>query len=185
MKKVVPTQNTMSGKKRKPRTKPTPYPKSHKTRTPAHAPETSAISKSKHASKNLTLFDWLTVVAYCDTNPSLTQEEIVKYFANKEDGALIFSQPTLCRHLSKKGREADNARLDESANALSSRRARVVTRPDIDKALMYWFLHMEEKGELVSGPMLIAKREKLEIRLEVPEEERLTSTGWLPKFYKA
>ena len=41
---------------------------------------------------------------------------------------------------------------------------------------------MEEKGEHVSGPMLIVKREKFEDALDVPENERLTSGGWVTNF---
>jgi hypothetical protein len=43
--------------------------------------------------------------------------------------------------------------------ALSGKRAHIITRPDVKRALLLWFCHMEEKGETVSGPMLVAKWE--------------------------
>jgi hypothetical protein len=35
-----------------------------------------------------------------------------------------------------------------------------MTWPDVEKALVLWVKHMEEKGETVTGPMLVAKHEK-------------------------
>jgi len=32
----------------------------------------------------------------------------------------------------------------------------------VEKALYLWFKHMEEKGETVSGPMLVAKHTRFE-----------------------
>ena len=43
---------------------------------------------------------------------------------------------------------------------------------------------MEEKGETVSGPMLVAKWERFEGLMEVPEDERMKSDGWVPNFCK-
>lgn len=60
-------------------------------------PKTSAVMLQKHSRQNLTLRDWLTVVAYHD---SISQEEVIKYFANKAEGALILSQPGLERFFS-------------------------------------------------------------------------------------
>jgi hypothetical protein len=44
---------------------------------------------------------------------------------------------------------------------------------------------MEEKKEHVSGPMLVAKHEKFEEALQVPEEEWVKSDGWIANFCKA
>jgi hypothetical protein len=57
--------------------------------------------------------------------------------------------------------------------ALSSKRVRIVTRPDVERALFKWVKHMEELGESVTGPMLVVKREKYEKALDVPPEERM------------
>jgi hypothetical protein len=58
----------------------------------------------------------------------------------------------------------------------------VVTRPDVEEALFKWVKHMEEKGEHVSGPMLVTKCKKFEVALGVPENERPTSGGWISNF---
>jgi hypothetical protein len=44
---------------------------------------------------------------------------------------------------------------------------------------------MEEKGEVVNGPMLVAKRVIYEDRFEIPEQERLKGEGWVPSFCRA
>jgi Tc5 transposase DNA-binding domain len=70
-------------------------------------------------------------------------------------------------------------------NALSSKRPCVVTRPDVERALVLWMRHMEEKGESVTGPMLKVKQLKFEKEFNVPEEERLSADGWIVPFCKA
>jgi len=83
----------------------------HAPRAPKNsdAPRTSAICKPSTVQEHLTLHDWLSVVQYFDTHQPILQEEVVKYFAGRSDGALIFSQSALSRHLSKKGREEDQS----------------------------------------------------------------------------
>jgi hypothetical protein len=44
---------------------------------------------------------------------------------------------------------------------------------------------MEQKRRTVTGPMLIEKRKRFEVALQIPEERRLTRTGWLDSFKKA
>ena len=41
------------------------------------------------------LSDWLTVFAYVDAHPSVSQIEVVKHFRTLKTGALLFSQSTL------------------------------------------------------------------------------------------
>jgi Tc5 transposase DNA-binding domain len=159
-----------------------PYNRAPKLPTNGQQLKTSAIAPQKHSRHNLTLNDWLVVVAYYDTHQPISQEEVIKHFATKEDGALIFAQSSLSRHLSESGCKEDKMRLDSNPTALSAKRTRVVTRPDVEMALVKWVRHMEERGEHVSGPMLIAKCKKFEGALDVPVEERLTSTGWVTNF---
>lgn len=175
----VPSQLT-----RRPRERPPPYARKKETpKKKKDTPKTTAIQS--HTKENLTLHDWLSVVEFVDSN-NFTQEEVVKHFANRKNGgALIFSQGALSRHLSKKGRAADQAKAAATPTALSSKRLRIVTRPDVEKALWLWVKHMESKRETVSGPMLEAKRAKFEKEMDVPEAERMKSAGWIPKFCKA
>jgi len=42
-------------------------------------------------------------------------------------------------------------------NALSYKHAQIVTQLDIEKALVLWVHYMEEKGEIINGPMLQEK----------------------------
>ncbi|KAG8217064.1 hypothetical protein J3R82DRAFT_5063, partial [Butyriboletus roseoflavus] len=49
--------------------------------------------------KNLTLADWLTVLAYVNAHPSVPQKDIVKHFSTLKTGALLFSQLTLSQKL--------------------------------------------------------------------------------------
>jgi len=176
-------------KVRKPRIVSKPYnhapePSHDSLKSQLAPPKTSAIKQKKHGRSNLTLHDWLTVVAYHDKHQPISQAEVVRHFANKEDGALIFNQSTLSRHLSEKGCQEDAKQLKSNPTALSSKQIWTVTHPDVEEALFKWVMHMEEKGEQVSGPMLLTKREKFEIALGVPKEERLKSMGWVRNFCK-
>jgi hypothetical protein len=56
---------------------------------------------------------------------------------------------------------------------LSSKRPHIVIHPDVEKALWLWFKHMEEKGEVPSGSMLVAKRHDFEKRFDVPADQIL------------
>lgn len=163
-----------------------PYTRTKPTRTPARdASATSAQSSQKHK-PNLTLQDWLDVVDYYDQNyPNISQLQVVKHFASLSEGALFFSQGSLSRHLSSEGRKEDQEKAAATSNALSSKRARIVTRPDVEKALIFWVKHMERKREQVTGPMLAAKRTTFEVTLNVPVDERMSSNGWISKFCKA
>lgn len=167
---------------RKPREKPKkPYARKPKAKAPQDAPTASA-SKAK-GRQNLALCDWLTVFTYMDSHPDLTQGQIVRHFSNLKDGALTFTQSTLSRKIEKRLELEERAKA--TPNALSSKRPRIVTRPDIERALVLWFRHMEEQRETVTGPMLQEKRRRFEEDFNVPEKERLEGDGWVPSFCKA
>jgi hypothetical protein len=129
------------------------------------------------------LHDWMTVFAFVDQHPRMTQGDIVKHFASKSDGALIFMQCTLSRKV--KSWEDLARHVTSHPNALSSKCPCVVTRPDVERALVLWMGHMEEKGESVTGLMLKVKRLKFEEEFNVPEEEQLSVDGWIVPFCKA
>ena len=181
---VMPVER--NERKRKPREGHAPYkPRKPKQPTVKNPPKTSAQPSKSRTRSNLTLNDWLTVIAYVDKHPDLSQDAIVKHFSTRVEGILIFDQSTLSRKL--KSRNVLEERAKSHPNALSLRRDRIVTRPDVDKALFQflWVKHMEEKGESVNGAMLIAKRARFEEQFNVPHEERLESDGWLGPFKKA
>jgi Tc5 transposase DNA-binding domain len=168
---------------RKPRPKPKPYERKPQQKKPKDAPATSAGPSKNQRRANLTLHDWMTVFAFVDKHPALSQGEIVTYFGTRMEGALEFTQCTLSRKL--RDRASLEARIDSNPSALSSKRPRIVVRPDVERALYLWVKHMEEKRETVSGPMLRAKRRRFEELFNVPEEERLPGDGWVASFCKA
>ncbi|KAF8976762.1 hypothetical protein BDQ17DRAFT_1339502 [Cyathus striatus] len=127
--------------------------------------------ETKEGQENLTLNDWLTVVAYFNRNQPISQDAVVKHFAGLSE-PLIFSQPALSRHLSDKEHASDLKRMDSNPTALSGKRVHVITCPDVEKALVLWVYHMQEKGEHVTSAMLVAKRSKFEDLFDVPNEER-------------
>jgi hypothetical protein len=137
--------------------------------------------KEKH--ENLTLHDWMTVFAFIDQHPGITQGDIMKHFASKSDGALSFNQCILSRKI-KSWEELEKC-VTSHPNAPSLECPCVVTRPDVERALVLWVRHMEGKGETVNGPMLRAKQPKFEERFDVPEAERLSGDGWIAPFCKA
>lgn len=154
-------------------------------RTPKqqHAPKTSAKAAESGHRSNLTLSDWLTVYQFINNHPSLPQREVIKHFATCPTGALIFNQSTLSRKL--RDRPKMEARINETPNALSSKRPHTVTRPDVEEALVLWTQNMEARGEAYSGAMLIAKRASFEDQLGVPDDERVKGGYWVQSFCRA
>jgi hypothetical protein len=173
--------------KRKPRDKPAAYTQpAKKQKITNDTPRTSATqlpNKCSNSRQNLTLADWLSVYAFIDTHPHATQADIVRHFKSLPTGALNFDQSTLSRKL--RTRPNMEARINDNPNALSAKRPRVVTRPDVERALVLWVRHMEHKGETVTSHMLREKRKRFENEFNVPEKERLLGEAWVQSFCKA
>ncbi|KAJ7468336.1 hypothetical protein B0H11DRAFT_1642053, partial [Mycena galericulata] len=109
---------------------------------------------------------------------NLSQKQVVAYFATRPDiegGKLFFTQSALSKKLQKKAEI--RSLVAEDTNALSMKRARVVTCPEVDAALALWARDMEQKKRTVTDPMLIEQRKRFEEALNIPEERRLTGTG--------
>ncbi len=171
-------------KSRKPREKPTTYQRKPKKPKQKDAPKTSAKPAAQLTRQNLTLSDWLTVLKYVDDHPLVSQKDVVEHFKTKTDGALDFTQSSLSRAIHRQSEL--EARSQSNPTALSSKRARIVTRPDVERALVLWVYHMlETKKETVSGPMLREKRKRFEDLFNVPDAERLTGEGWVSSFCAA
>jgi hypothetical protein len=169
--------------KRKPQDKPPAYNRSPQTQSIKDALKTSTQAIQKTTHENLTTFDWITVFAFMDEHLAMSQGQVAEHFKSKKDGALTFTQSSLSRRL--KERAVIEARAVSYPNAMLSKRARIVTRPDVERALVIWINQMEDKGEAVSGPMLREKCIHFKNAFDVPEAERLTGDGWLSPFYAA
>ena len=62
--------------------------------------------------------------------------------------------------------------------SLSQKRPHIVTNPVIELALIKWQYYMEfEQKEIVTRPMLVAKREYFENEFNVPKEKWLLGSG--------
>ena len=178
-------KNTTNGERtRKPREKPKPYNHQPKGPPKKDAPRTSGKVIKSHRRENLTLADWLTVLEFWDKHRwSMSQNAVVAHFKNKKDGSLTFTQGALSRAIAR--RAELEARKDMNPTALSSKRARVVTRPDVERALILWVRHLaDSKAEIVTGPMLREKRARFEELLNVPDNQRLSGDGWVTSFCK-
>lgn len=169
---------------RKPRDKPAPYARKPgpKGKHAKDRPETSAKSAAMKQRNNLTLQDWLIVFAFIDAHPTLSQERVVDHFSSLENGALKFTQSTLSRKI--KQRPELEERVDSNPSALSSKRPRIVTRPDVERALVIWLRSMEEKQETVNGKMLAEKWKCFEEKFSVLENEWLEGESWVQSFCK-
>ncbi|PAV23035.1 DDE-domain-containing [Pyrrhoderma noxium] len=76
-------------------------------------------------------------------------------------------------------REELTKRADETPMSLSRKRPHIVTNPVIELALIKWQRYMEfEQKEIVTGPILVAKREYFENEFNVPKEKWLLGSGW-------
>jgi hypothetical protein len=166
----------------KPRDKPAPYacktePKGKHIREVVATSAKPAVSNKRD---NLTLHDWMTVFTFVDAHPGLGQNAVVAHFKSQANGALVFTQATLSRRL--KDRKTFEDRVHSNPTALSSKHPRVVTRPDVERALVLWLRSMEEKRETVNGPMLVEKQKRFEKEFNVPEQECLPGDGWVASF---
>jgi len=76
---------------------PKPYDQTPKASVPkdttVHRMAAKPAQMKKH--ENLTLHDWMTVFAYMDKHPHMSQGDVVQNFALRMDGALIFDLSTL------------------------------------------------------------------------------------------
>ena len=171
---------------RTPRDKPAPYSRKPGPKGKHTGPRCtkSAATKKTPSRDNLTLQDWLTVFAFIDTHPSFSQDDIVQHFASKPDseGPLKFTQSTLSRKI--KQRPNLESRVNSNPTALFSKRPHIVTRPDVERALVIWLRSMEEKREVVTGAMLAEKRRRFEKEFGVPEIECLSGDSWVQSFCK-
>lgn len=171
-------------KKRKQRPPPSINPPAKRHKSTKDAPSTSALPKDGQKGSNLTLHDWLTVYQHCDSLPEgWRQSQVVEHFRNRKEDPLIFDQSTLSRKI--KQRKEIEERVKAYPGALSSRRLRVVTAPQVEQALALWVQQMLSRKATVSVTMLIAKREWFEAKLDVNEEDKLKGNGWVKSFCKA
>ncbi|KAJ6459198.1 hypothetical protein C8R47DRAFT_994754, partial [Mycena vitilis] len=144
---------------------------------PKNGPHTTARFKKDEQRQDLTYHDWIQVFNYMEEH-ELSQKQVVAYFRTRPDvegGKLSFTQSALSKKLQKK--DEIRTLVAEDRNALSMKRARVVTCPEVDAALALWARDMEQKRRTVTGAMLVEKRKRFEVALNIPEERRLTGTG--------
>lgn len=106
-----------------------------------------------------------------DDHPEMTQDDVALYFSARPEGALIFGQTALSKKL--KQRPELEARVASNPTALSGKRLRVTTCPDVERCLILWVNHMRQRGEVVNGHMLRVMRGKFVDDMQVPENERL------------
>ncbi|KAF9221518.1 DDE-domain-containing protein [Gyrodon lividus] len=155
--------------KHKPRDKPTTDSARPAKRPKAttNTPKTSAQPPITSSRTNFTLADWLSVYAYIDSHPGVNQASIVQHFHSLQKGALLFDQSTLSCKLQQQPKI--QAHANDTPNALSSKRPRIVTRPDVEHALVLWVKDMENKGEMVTGLMLREKQRRFEDQFQIHE----------------
>jgi hypothetical protein len=167
---------------RKPWDKPAPYARKPgpKGKHAKDRPGTSAKSAATKQRDNLTLQDWLIIFAFIDAHPTLSQERVVDHFSSLEKGALKFTQSTLSRKI--KQQSSLEERVNSNPSALSSKHPRIVTRPDVERALVIWLRGMEEKRETVNGKMLAEKQKLFEKEFDVPENKQLEGESWVQSF---
>ena len=97
-------------------------------------------------------------------SPLVGQKATAQNFKDLKIGCLTFSQPALSWNLKKR---ADlEAWVNANPSALSSKWEWIVTRPDVEWALIKWRKHMEERGKLVTGAMLSEKQARYEKQLD-------------------
>jgi len=141
-------------------------------------PAATALNARKRSS-NLTYGQWVVVFDFVKAHPELQQDRVVEHF--RAMGWKVSQS-----NLSKKLQQQDSVRaeMSKTATGVNAKRPRIVACPAIERALVIWLRALEARGELVTGIMLLAKRERFEATLEVPDDERVTGKGWLDSFKK-
>ncbi|KAF8573267.1 hypothetical protein K439DRAFT_1375931 [Ramaria rubella] len=147
---------------RKPCEKPAPYKQKPKTPVVKDVPKTAAKQVQIKKWENLTLQDWMTVFAYIDKHPGVSQSDIVAHFASKVEGALHFSQGTLSRKM--KSWSSLDERVTSNMNALSSKHPCIVTWPDVERALVLWVKTYGGEGDFRSCDQVWLKNYFIPVR---------------------
>ena len=80
-----PTMRTKHTQKFRDKAK--PYISKPGPKTPQNVPATSAISTKSHQCRNLTVNDWLTVFAFIDAHPHISQTSVCDHFCSLANGA--------------------------------------------------------------------------------------------------
>jgi len=75
----------------------------------------------------------------------MAQGDTVEHFKTRPEGALMFTRLTLSREM--KNRMELETRTESNPIAFSSERARVVTRPDVERPLCFGLSIWSRKGE--------------------------------------
>jgi hypothetical protein len=164
---------------RKPRTISKPY---AQTPGPAKGSQLHSAPKKTKKSTCLTKGQWvLEVFPWHDTHPQASQYDIVQYFANCRDvdgGPLPFDQATLSQNLNPVRRSQLETEVASFANGANSKQRNNTLCPQVDQALLKWFLDLEAQNEVITGPMLSEKRTCFEDGFDVPLNQRPKSNGW-------
>jgi len=153
----------MNEKKRKARDNPQPYARKPWTKVNKNPPATSAKSAEKKGRENLTLHDWLTVFKFIDAHLDLPQADIVAHFKTLKEGALVFSQSALSRNIKRQSELEEQ--VESNPTALSAKHLRIVTRPDVERALVLWICSMEERVKVWQGRCFVWSGKSLRIAL--------------------
>lgn len=173
----APAAGPSEAKARKPRTNPGPG--SYKRKPKPTEPEVAA-SDTLETGKNLTTGQWLDVIDFVKSHPDMTQEAVCVHFRSK---GWKLKQGTLSKNLKREDQLRQQALA--TSNGPNTKRARIVTCPEVERALLLWFRAMEERGESPTGAMLVEKRRRFEIAMDIPPERRLSGEGWVASFKKA
>jgi hypothetical protein len=150
--------------------RPPPNKKNSKKPT-ATAPLTNCLTKGQ----------WVhEVFPFVDSHPGLNFNSVVKYFATRwaEDGGpLPFHKSSLSQSL--KNRSEIEAQVEAIPNGANLKRNSVTLCPEVDHALRLWFMSMQLRKEVICGDMIVEKRHQIEDILDIPDNKRPKSDGWL------
>jgi len=78
--------------KHKPRTSTVPYKHHSQRKLVDKDPSKTTAKPITKRKENLTLHDWMTVFAFIDKHPGISQDAIVNHFRHCAEGVLIFDQ---------------------------------------------------------------------------------------------
>ena len=140
-------------------------------------PITSAIAPPPERN-SLTYYDQNLILDFCEgEGRGWSQRAIVNHFQKHFPG---LSQSSISRY--RRDAQFIHSKR-ENPSELTYKRQRHLKFPELDDALIGWFLQAQAKNVRISGGVLRAKAEEFAIKLGIPEAERLAlSNSWLDCF---
>ena len=149
-----------------------------KRRTRKAGQQTTSQNDAQQKLKALTFSEKLEVLDHMRTH-RLTQKQAAEYW--QENGYRDrVSQKNISMWV--KNEERIRGEVARGGAKAASRRIREVRFPELEAALKLWIEGREAQLQPITGPLIVAKAERLRVALDLPGDAIKFSNGWVDEF---